>query len=90
MCSSRIPKVYRALPAPATDRSSLRCLALPKQRKVVSLTQALTGQDLQAIIEDLCAIVREWYSDSRHAPRAISAACISAIEQLCRHLIALR
>ncbi len=63
---------------------------MPKQRKVVSLTQALTGQDLQAIIEDLCAIVREWYSDSRHAPRAISAACISAIEQLCRHLIALQ
>ena len=61
-----------------------------KRRRVVSLTQALTGQDLQAIIEDLCAIVREWYSDSRHAPRAISAACISAIEQLCRHLIALR
>ena len=48
------------------------------------------GQDLQAIIEDLCAVVREWYSDSRHAPRAISAACISAIEQLCRHLIALQ
>ncbi len=61
-----------------------------KHRRVVSLTQALTGQDLQAIIEDLCAIVREWYSDSRHAPRAISAACISAIEQLCRHLIALQ
>ncbi len=34
--------------------------------------------------------MREWYSDSRHAPRAISAACISAIEQLCRHLIALQ
>ena len=63
---------------------------MPKQRKVVSLTQALTGQDLQAIIEDLCAVVREWYSDSRHAPRAISAACISAIEQLCRHLVALQ
>ena len=61
-----------------------------KHRRVVSLTQALTGQDLQAIIEDLCAVVREWYSDSRHAPRAISAACISAIEQLCRHLIALQ
>ncbi len=61
-----------------------------RAERAANATPSLTGQDLQAIIEDLCAVVREWYSDSRHAPRAISAACISAIEQLCRHLIALQ
>ena len=75
---------------PPTSRSStLRRLVL-KHKGAYSPAPPPVGQDLQAIIEDLCAIVREWYSDSRHAPRAISAACISAIEQLCRHPIALR
>ena len=61
-----------------------------KQRRVVSLTLALTGQDLQAIIEDLCAVLRDLVSDARHAPRSVAATLVSVIEQLCRHIIALR
>ena len=83
-------QVCAAGAGPQASPSTLHCFVVRKRRRATSLTQALTGQDLQAIIEDLCAVVREWYSDSRHAPRAISAACISAIEQLCRHLIALQ
>ena len=41
-------------------------------------------------MHDLCAVLRERNSDARHAPRCISTTLISIIEQLCRHLIALR
>ena len=57
---------------------------------MVSLTPALTGQDLQAIIEDLCAVLRDLVSDARHIPRSVAATLVSVIEQLCRHIIALR
>ena len=75
---------------PTSQPFNTALLRRAEAERVDNATPSLTGQDLQAIIEDLCAIVREWHSDSRHAPRAISAACISAIEQLCRHLIALQ
>ena len=61
-----------------------------KQRRVVSLTLSLTGQDLLAIMEDLCAVLRYLDSDARHTPRSVAATLISVIEQLCRHIIALR
>ena len=61
-----------------------------KRRRVVSLTLALTGQDLQAIMEDLCAVLRYLYSDARHVPRSVAATLVSVIEQLCRHIIALK
>ena len=61
-----------------------------KHRRVVSLTLALTGQDLQAIMEDLCAVLRYLYSDARHVPRSVAATLVSVIEQLCRHIIALK
>ncbi len=60
-----------------------------RTRRVVSLTHALTGQNLQDIMHDLCAVLRERDSDARHAPRSIATTLISVIEQLCRHLIAL-
>ena len=66
------------------------CPATPmRTRRVVSLTHALTGQNLQDIMHDLCAVLRERDSDARHAPRSIATTLISVIEQLCRHLIAL-
>ena len=61
-----------------------------KHRRVVSLTPALTGQDLQAIMEDLCAVLRYLGLDARHVPRSVAATLVSVIEQLCRHVIALR
>ena len=61
-----------------------------KRRRVVSLTPSLTGQDLQAIIEDLCGSVREHDSDGRHVPRAVSSTYVAVGEQACRYAIALR
>ena len=82
--------MYAACAFPQTDPSTLHYFILLKRRRVVSLTPSPTGQYPQAIVEDLCGIVREYDSDSRHAPRVISATCISTVEQLGRYVIALR
>ena len=65
-------------------------ILLLKWTRVVSLTPSPTGQDPQAIMEDLCGIVRERDSDGRHAPRAVSATYVAVGEQACRYAIALR
>ena len=82
--------MYAACAFPQTDPSTLHYFILLKRRRVVSLTPSPTGQDPQAIVEDLCGIVREHDSDARHAPRVVSATDAAVTEQMGRYVIAPR
>ena len=61
-----------------------------KQRRVVSLTEALLGQDLFVIIEDMVAVRRDTGSVGRHSRRSVATSLGASVEQASRYVIALK
>ena len=65
-------------------RARARLLA---RHRIVSITPALAGQDLGAILADLFSVERLIGSHGRHDRRAAAVALVSAVEQFCRLVV---
>ena len=57
------------------------------KHRIVSITPALAGQDLGAIMADLLSAERLIGSHGRHDRRAAAVALVSAVEQFCRLVV---
>ena len=65
-------------------RGRARLLA---HHRIVSITPALAGQDLGAVLADLFSVERLIGSHGRHDRRAAAVALVSAVEQFCRLVV---
>ena len=58
------------------------------RRRIVSITPALAGQDLVAILTDYFAVALLLASNKKYTRRAVAVTLVSALEQYCRMVVA--